>query len=110
MLQLGDINKIKVGNVKNMKNFEEYGIIIGKILNEKNAAYGNSFEKAGGVLKILFPEGIKPEQYDDMLAIVRILDKLFRIATQPDAYGENPWQDLAGYSILGWVIKEEKQK
>ena len=32
-----------------------------------------------------------------MLAITRVVDKLFRIANRKDAFGENPWQDIAGY-------------
>ncbi len=36
-----------------------------------------------------------------MLAITRIIDKLFRIATKKDAFGESPFKDIAGYGILG---------
>jgi hypothetical protein len=48
----------------------------------------------------LYPDGVKPEQYVDLLVTVRIVDKLFRIANRKDALGENPWQDIAGYGIL----------
>jgi len=48
----------------------------------------------------LYPNGVKPEQYVDLLVTVRIVDKLFRIANRKDALGENPWQDIAGYGIL----------
>ena len=41
------------------------------------------------ILKVLYPNWIKPEQYRDMLAVTRIVDKLFRIATQKEAFGEN---------------------
>jgi hypothetical protein len=81
--------------------YEEIGREIGELVDRKNKAYGSAFDNAGNVLKILFPEGIKPEQYTDMLAIVRILDKLFRIANDKNAFNEDPWQDLAGYGILG---------
>ena len=37
----------------------------------------------------------------DMLAITRVIDKLFRIATKKDAFGESPWRDICGYAILG---------
>lgn len=73
---------------------------IGQLVDEKQAAYGDSFGKSPRILRILYPEGIKPEQYEDVLAVVRILDKFSRIATDKNALGENPWKDVAGYSLL----------
>ena len=72
----------------------------------KQAAYGDSFGKAGQILAILYPAGIRPEQYRDALAVVRVLDKLFRIATDRDALGESPWRDVAGYGLLGAAAAE----
>ena len=83
-----------------MITYEEIGRIIGALVDKKNKAYGSSFEHAGEVLKALYPTGIAPEQYQDMLYMARVIDKLFRIATNKDAFGENPAQDIAGYSIL----------
>lgn len=80
--------------------FGELGLSIGNLLDEKNEAYGDSFAKAGSILHVLYPDGVRPEQYRDLLAITRILDKLFRIATNKDAFGESPWRDVAGYAIL----------
>jgi hypothetical protein len=74
---------------------------IGKLVEEKNAAYGSSFAKCGEFLRILYPDGIHPHQYHDALLIVRIFDKLMRIATAKDALGENPYRDIAGYGLLG---------
>lgn len=74
---------------------------IGKTVTEKQAAYGDSFTKSGQVMRILYPDGIQSEQVDDALCIVRIIDKLFRIATDRDALGESPYRDIAGYAILG---------
>lgn len=76
------------------------GETIGKLVDEKNQAYGDSFNKAGDFLKILYPNGVQPYQYKDMLAIVRVFDKQMRIATNKDAFGENPWNDITGYGIL----------
>jgi hypothetical protein len=88
---------------------------IGKLVAEKNAAYGSSFAKCGEFLRILYPAGIKPDQYHDALLVVRIFDKLMRIATAKDALGENPYRDIAGYGLLGasmekprWFRPEEK--
>lgn len=79
-------------------SFEERGRRIGALVDRKNAAYGDSFAKSGDVLAILYPDGVKPSQYRDMLAITRIIDKLFRWANHRD--GENPADDLAGYGIV----------
>jgi len=80
--------------------YPELGKEIGELLEKKQAAYGDSFGKAGRVMDILYPEGISLEHVDDALVVVRIIDKLFRIATDKDALGESPWRDIAGYAIL----------
>jgi len=85
-------------------NYEQLGQEVGRLVDEKQVAYGDSFGKAGQVLRILYPDGIAPEQYDDALAITRIIDKLFRIATDKDAFGESPYSDIAGYGLLGETI------
>jgi hypothetical protein len=36
-----------------------------------------------------------------MLCVVRIFDKLKRIATNKDAFGESPYGDIIGYGLLG---------
>ena len=56
----------------------------------------------------MYPAGICPEQYDDLLTIARILDKLFRIANDPDAFDENPYQDIVGYALLAMKRYEER--
>ncbi len=81
--------------------FEEIGQEIGQLVAKKDSAYGSAFARAGGILRILYPNGISLEQLDDALAVTRIVDKLFRIATDRDALGEDPWSDISGYGILG---------
>ena len=88
--------------------FEKIGTEIGRLVQEKNLAYGSSFLKSEKILKVLYPDGIKPDQYKDMLAITRIVDKLFRIASRKNAFGESPFKDIAGYGILG-VANDEEQ-
>jgi hypothetical protein len=80
--------------------YPEIGQAVGALVEEKQAAYGDSFGKAGAVMRILYPEGIPAEKLDDALTVVRVLDKLFRIATDRDALGESPWRDVAGYALL----------
>jgi hypothetical protein len=81
--------------------YEQLGRKIGCLVDSKNAAYGNSFDQAGDFLRLLYPNGIRPDQYGDMLCVVRIFDKLKRIATKKDAFGESPYQDIVGYGLLG---------
>ncbi len=69
----------------------------------KQAAYGDSFGQSGKVLQLLYPHGIKHAQLGDALTITRIVDKLFRISHQKDAFGESPWDDILGYSLLAAV-------
>lgn len=83
---------------------------IGDLVTEKNKAYGNAFSTAGEALKLLYPNGILPEQYHDALALVRIWDKCSRIATDRDALGESPFRDIAGYGILGTERVERVRK
>lgn len=72
---------------------------IGKVVDEKNRLYGSSFEKSGDILAILYPDGVKPEQYKNMLGTVRVIDKLFRVAN--GNYGdEDAWTDICGYGLL----------
>lgn len=84
-----------------MGKYQDLANKIGALVDEKNAAYGNSFGEVGDFLRILYPNGIPPEAYTDALCIVRIFDKLKRIATKKDAFGESPYQDIVGYALLG---------
>lgn len=83
------------------KRYQEIADSIGRLTQEKNEAYGDSFGQACRILEVLYPDGISPTQYRDALAITRVIDKLFRLANKRDAFGESPWRDIAGYAILG---------
>ncbi|OPY13672.1 MAG: hypothetical protein A4E66_00674 [Syntrophus sp. PtaB.Bin001] len=80
--------------------YESIATEIGRLVDQKNAAYGDVFNKCPQYLLLLYPNGITPDQYPDMLALVRDFDKSMRIATNKDALGENPWRDKAGYAIM----------
>ena len=90
-----------------MPHFVDAALEIADTVAEKNDAYGDSFGKAGAVLRVLYPDGVFPDQYDDMLSVVRIIDKLFRLANRKDAFGESPYRDIAGYGLRGFVRDEE---
>ena len=87
--------------MSNNNIFSKLGDEVGKLVHEKRLAYGDSFSRSVECLRQMFPEGIKPEQYDDLLTIARIIDKLFRLANDPRAFAENPYQDIVGYALLG---------
>lgn len=79
------------------------GSDIGKLVAEKQKAYGDSFGNAHRILEVLYPDGITVDQYADMLTITRILDKLFRVANKKNSFGESPYGDITGYGILGYA-------
>ena len=101
------------------KSFTELANGIGELVEHKNKAYGSAFDRAGDFLRVLYPEGIKPDQYKDMLCIVRVFDKLMRIATSYEGTEEkkvDAYSDLMGYGLLGLraslqeqeIVKKEK--
>ena len=94
-----------------MKAYSNLGASIGRLVEEKDQTYGSSFKRSQEILKVLYPQGVSPDQYCDMLAVTRVVDKLFRIANKKEAFGENPWQDIAGYGILGVAneVAEEEE-
>jgi hypothetical protein len=95
-----------------MKTFAELGKEIGETVQKKQEQYGDAFGRAGRVLRELYPDGVKPEQYDSFLAVTRLIDKLFRVATAKDDLAghapcphcnrgfESPGFDIAGYGLL----------
>lgn len=89
--------------------YEKIATEVGKLVDKKNQAYGNSFTKAGEYLKILYPDGIPPEKYMDVLVLVRLFDKLMRVATKNDPFGEDPFEDIAGYALLGMNNRKQER-
>jgi len=97
---------VRIGGVAGMENgrFQTIGRWIGQLVDDKDRAYGEAILTVERILAVLYPEGISPDRYKDALILVRILDKLSRIAKgDPQAFGEDPWADCAGYSIQGVV-------
>lgn len=90
-----------------MNSIEDITNELKELLLEKRKAYGNSFNDAPQILQHLYPNGVLVDQYEDLLTIVRIIDKLYRIANQADT--EDPWQDIAGYAVLSLEKKYAKK-
>lgn len=80
--------------------YEITGNRIGALVDRKQQEYGDSWGKAADILRTLYPDGIKPDQYHDVLGIVRVVDKLSRIANGNQGE-EDAWTDIAGYGLLG---------
>lgn len=83
---------------------------IGQLVDKKQAAYGDSFGQSQQILKVLYPHGITPMDLEWALTITRIVDKLFRIATNNDVFKEDPWQDICGYALLAAQRCREKAR
>lgn len=92
--------------------FMEVAEKVAAVVESKDLAYGKAFDQTASFLELLFPEGIDVSQYGKMLYLVRIFDKLKRIATSEYAFGENPAEDICGYSLLyiRKCIEEKEQK
>jgi hypothetical protein len=78
---------------------------VASLVEDKSRQYGDSVGKTGDILTALYPTGIRPDQYNALLLVVRMLDKISRLANQgPDGRdkgGESPYRDIIGYGLLG---------
>lgn len=74
-------------------------------MTDKQRKYGDSIGRSVKLLETLWPEGIDVTEYGHALLVVRIFDKLSRIATNEadDEERIDAWRDLAGYGLLGWA-------
>ena len=79
---------------------------IADLLNTKNQQYGSAYKSAPQILNLLYPNGVQPKDYSSLLYITRVLDKLQRIATNNADDLEDPFKDIAGYSILFLAEKD----
>jgi hypothetical protein len=100
--------------------FGELGLSIGKLVDEKQRAYGDSVTKCYEIMKVLLkdykkadgtyiiPESLLPQ----MLLDIRKIDKLNRRFSNPDGdlMEENSFQDDVGYSLLGVRLIEQLKK
>jgi hypothetical protein len=88
--------------------YEMLGAEVGLLVDRKQRAYGDSFGRSGDFLRLLYPNGVTAAQLDDVLPIARIFDKLSRIAAGADKDGESPYQDIAGYGLLGLQLANQR--
>lgn len=90
-----------------MNKIEEKTQELAEMLGNKAKKYGNSYEILPDLLKIFFPEGIKVEQYSDVIFYTRILDVMIRRANgnYPDAF-----KFISGYATVQQISEEEKNE
>jgi len=90
--------------------YDLYGQRLSDLVAAKQQQYGDSIARSAHMLHALYPEGVPPHAYGDLLLVVRMLDKLARIAARGEdgrnRGGESPYTDLAGYALRGWVKDE----
>ena len=93
---------------------------IGKLVDEKNKAYGNSVNNTERILKVFLEpysnnDGtytIPAEMIDVIARQARVIDKQARIFSNPkgDLMDEDPNKDIAGYSIIAYAEKGGKNE
>lgn len=80
---------------------------LARLVAKKQRQYGEAIPKTAAAMQVLYPNGITPFQYRDALLMIRVIDKLSRLAQRDqdgaDLGGESPWKDIAGYGLLGWA-------
>ena len=81
-----------------ISQYENIALKIGQLVESRQSTYGDSFGKSGKILEIMYPNGIEVSQYNELLSIVRILDKLFRLS---QGQLKDTYEDICGYAILG---------
>jgi hypothetical protein len=101
------------GTQRTKVNHELLAQDIGAKVDRKSEAYNaggkDAVAKMADILKIHFPDGVKPEQYRDLCLIVRIEDKICRIASgNKKAFNESPYDDITGYGLRGAMLDREE--
>ena len=72
-------------------------------VEEKDRRYGRAVLRGVEVLKILYPEGVRPDQYADAFLTLRLFEKRSRIASAQDDDLEDARRDSLGYCLVDVV-------
>jgi hypothetical protein len=92
-----------------MSDYRTIAQEIADLLEVKQGQYGDSVGITPKILALLYPEGVRVDQYPDMLTIVRMLDKFKRVATAKADDPEEPWKDLCGYPLLRLAERRKRK-
>ncbi len=81
---------------------------LGEIVALKQCSYGDSIPKTVKFLQDQYPDGIPVDKYLTVIIQIHAYEKLSRATSQPEAFDENPFKDLAGYCLLRLEIDERE--
>lgn len=113
--QLTEMRKSTIpfqGEYDSLGRYEKMGLELGKLVDEKQLAYGDAVTVCQKVLEVHLERyydssggfyRISPALLEHIIRQVRIIDKQCRIFSNPegDLMGESPYMDIAGYGLLG---------
>ena len=88
------------GSTATLGDFLSIGEELGQMLASKNRKYGDSYARMAHVLPMFYPDGVPGDHLLDAVFILRIIDKLMRIASAQGDDEEDPVKDIAGYAML----------
>lgn len=85
--------------------FTDKALQLAQLVKDKREAYGDSFGRTEKLFHILYPDGVPTEQFKNALFILRVLDKICRLANNGDSdpMNEDPVVDIAGYALVKLV-------
>lgn len=100
------------GEYDSLGRYGKIGLEIGKLVDEKQMAYGDAMTVCQKVIEVHLERyydssggfyRISPALLEHIIRQVRIIDKQCRIFSNPegDLMGESPYKDIAGYGLLG---------
>jgi len=79
--------------------FEQLGREAGLFVEKRHRNHGDTFARAGGAFRLLFPKGITPEQVDDALFLSRIWDQMVKVSQ--GASGDSPYKEILVFALEG---------
>lgn len=81
--------------------FRKTAYELSSLLVDKDKKYGDAYTKVEQIMEIIYPNGIPIGHYKYALTLVRMLDKVCRVANKVniDDDDEDPMRDIAGYAL-----------
>ena len=93
-------NQDETSEPQHPNGFFDIASELAEMLSDKNRKYGDSYARMAHVLPMFYPDGVPGNHLLDAVFILRIIDKLMRIASAQSDDEEDPVKDIAGYAIL----------
>ena len=81
-------------------HYEEIGGFVGLMTDRKNAALHNVLNRSGEMIRILYPHGIRTDQYGDFLILNRIIDNMCQIPSGGPALAQEAWLEIACFALM----------